>query len=252
MACLRAHLSHYSAPRTLLAVSGAFDPAQARAWAQQWAADWPQAAADAPAPPAHLEPVVGGLRVLPAPLERTQVALAWPGVGTLENRRDAAGVLSELIGGDNGFLYWALLDTGLADSADFGHLDFRDCGVFEGGFSCDPGRTAEALAAYQAALRDAQDFTPQQLGRAKRKLAVHTLARAETPQGRLFALGLEAAATGQVVTPEAQAARWQAVSADEVRALLGNILAAPLTGVVLGKLGDLAAEDLLVAGSHKV
>ena len=47
------------------------------------------------------------------------------------------GFLADLIGGENGALYWALLDTGLCDSADLGHLDYRDAGTFEGGFSCE-------------------------------------------------------------------------------------------------------------------
>ena len=51
-------------------------------------------------------------------LARVQVALALPGLSATHPLREAAVVLADLIGGENGRLYWALLDTGLADGAD--------------------------------------------------------------------------------------------------------------------------------------
>ena len=55
-------------------------------------------------------------------------------------------------------LYWALLDTGLCDSADLGHLDYADAGSFEGGFSCDPARAQPVLDTYRRVLSGAADL----------------------------------------------------------------------------------------------
>jgi len=50
--------------------------------------------------------------------------------------------------------------------------------------------------------------------RAARKLAVSTLLRAETPQGRLFTLGMEYLAHGQALTTEDLVRRYEQVTAD--------------------------------------
>ena len=212
--------ARYGAGRVTLVVSGAFDPAAVRAWAGRELATWPAGAPATPEPVPTPQP--GGVRFIADPtLTRTQVALALPGLPTGHPLREAAGLLAELIGGENGALYWALLDTGLADSADLGHLEYRDAGVFEGGFSCDPDRTGEVLARYREVL-DAADtlITDVAVRRAARKAAVSVLLRSESPQGRLFALGMEHLATGEVRTPAELAGRYAAVTPEQVREVL--------------------------------
>ncbi|MEW6422995.1 MAG: pitrilysin family protein, partial [Deinococcota bacterium] len=129
-ALVRNWRERYGADRVTLAVVGAFDPDRVLAWAQEelksWPAGIPQVATASFPPPAP-----GTVRTLRDDrLTRVQVALALPGLPTNHPLREAAVVLAELIGGENGLLYWALLDTGLADSADLAHLDYRDAGTF--------------------------------------------------------------------------------------------------------------------------
>ncbi|PTA68679.1 M16 family metallopeptidase [Deinococcus arcticus] len=231
----RHHRERYGAGRVALVMTGQFDPAQVRVWAEQNLQDWP---AGRPAPP--LVPAVPvwpeGVRVLPDPaLSRVHVASACPGLGTAHPLREAAQVLADLIGGENGALYWALVDTGLCDSADLGHLDYQDAGTFEGGLTCDPERAPEALAIYRRVLRTAADLiTPPAVRRAARKLAVGTLLRAETPQGRLFTLGLEHLGTGCTPDTAQLVARYEAVTVEAVQAVLAQCPLERLTVVVLG------------------
>src|SRR6516164_944215 len=61
--------------------------------------------------------------------------------------RHAADTLALALGDDSGSrLYWALVDPGLADSADASFHDYEGTGSFYTSFSCDPEQTAENLA----------------------------------------------------------------------------------------------------------
>ena len=213
--------ARYGAERVTLVLSGAFDPAEVRAWAKRDLAGWPPGTPPLPstAPAPHWP---GRVRWAEGPeLTRTQVALALPGLAVGHPLREAAGLLADLIGGENGALYWALLDTGLADSADLGHIEYRDAGVFEGGFSCDPDRAQEALDRFRAVLDSAESLiTDLSVRRAARKAAVSVLLRSETPQGRLFLLGMEHLATGELRTPAQLAERYAAITPEQVREVL--------------------------------
>lgn len=225
----------YGAGRVTLTVVGAFDPDAVEAWATRELASWPVGLPTpvlAPAIPRH----PGTFRFLPdETLSRVQAAFALPGLPARHPLREAAAVLADLVGGENGDLYWALLDTGLADIADLAHLDSTDAGTFEGGFSCDPERLPEVRAAYLDVLRRAgEGLTPQRVRRAARKLAVSTLLRAETPGGRLFALGMDALALGEALSTEEQVARFGRVTLEDVRAVLEECPLMGPTGVGVG------------------
>lgn len=236
--------THYRAGAVTLVVTGAFDAAAVRRWAAAELRAWPTGAPATPSvTPAPLPVPVhpGTVRVVCEPnLTRTQVAFALPGLPTTHPLREAAAVLAELVGGENGALYWALLDTGLADSADLSHMDYRDVGVFEGGFSCDPQRAGEVLRRTQLVLSSADTLiTEASVRRVARKAAVSILLRSESPQGRLFALGLEGLATGQTPSASELAERYLRVTPEDVREVLRRCPLAQPTVVVLGPLAGL-------------
>lgn len=236
----RHHRERYGAARVTLAVVGAFDPPAVLDWAHAHLSAWPAAPEPAPQPPP--QPVRGDrVRVITdTDLARVQVAVAAPGLSARHPLREAAHVLADLIGGENGALYWAMLDTGLTDSADLSHLEYRDAGTFEGGFSCDPDRAQRALDTFRAALRGAGDLiTPAAVRRAARKLAVSTLLRAETPQGRLFTLGMEHLSTGVPASTAQLVERYASVTPEEVREVLRLCPLNDLTVVALGPVATL-------------
>ncbi|PNY81499.1 M16 family metallopeptidase [Deinococcus koreensis] len=236
----RNHRERYGAGRVTLVVTGAFDPQRILAWAQEHLAGWPVSPPPPPALPA-IPAHPARLRLIPdESLSRVQVATAAPGLPITHPLREAAAVLADLIGGDSGALYWALVDTGLADSADLSHLDYHDTGLFEGGFSCDPERAQTVLDRYRQVLRDAAGLiTEASVRRAARKHAVNLLLRADTPQDRLFTLGMEYLASGRVITVPELVERFARLTPDDVRDVLALCPLDRLTVVALGPLDSL-------------
>lgn len=228
----------YGTPQITLVACGQLDAPALLKQAQRLSVRWPRqpftralrAHAPRPALTVHHDPA----------LTRQQLMLCAPGLSAADPLWEAAQVLAEIIGGDNGRLYWALLDSGLCESADFAHLEFAEVGTFEGGFTCDPERAQEALGAFVKVLRDVQrGVSPQEVRRAARKLAVSSVLRAETPQGRLFGLGMEYLARTEVLSAAQDAQRYEAVSVRDVGAVLARTPFALLSIAALGSCEEL-------------
>lgn len=218
---LRANfLGRYGSGNVTLVACGRFDwPEFVRA-AEDITRDWPTGRPTRAQPDPTLH--AGMDVVTDAGLGRAQLAFIAPGLAASDARREAAVVLSEILGGDNGRLYWSLIDPGLADEADLSHVEFADTGTFECSWSCDPERAAETLALVRTELEKLQvgGVTEQEVARARRKIAVGTVLRTETPYGRLFTLGMEQLYFGRPVTLPETLARFEAVTAEDVNALL--------------------------------
>lgn len=239
-ALARNHRERYGAGRVTLVVVGAFQAQMVIHWAEQHLSAWPTQDTrpeNQPAAPVH----PGSTRVIHDPeLSRVQVAVAAPGLPMTHPLREAAHILADLIGGENGALYWELLNTGLTDSADLTHLEYHDAGTFEGGFSCDPDRTQTALNTYRRVLTGAADLiTEAAVRRAAKKLAVSTLLRAETPQGRLFTLGMEYLYAAKPVSTDELVHRYTNVTVQDVQQVLRLCPLHKLTVVALGPIVEL-------------
>ncbi len=233
-------LSRYGTPKMTLVVCGLFDERAMLDAAEEVSAAWPRTAFVREVPP-HT-PHSGLSVTVDAGLSRAQVALAAPGLAHTDPLREAAHVLTEIIGGENGRLYWALLDTGWCDSADLSHAEYDGAGVFEGGFSCDPPRTQAALDAYRAVLTAVQDggVSEAEVRRAARKIAVGTLLRSGTPQGRLFGLGMDYLSRGELLSASASVRRYASVTPEAVQAVLDRRPFDTLRVAALGPIGPLA------------
>ena len=212
--------ARYGAQSVVLAACGDFDWGALLAAAEDLTAGWPAGtfgrALSAPtfAPALHLAPQ--------ADLARVQFALLAPGLAATDPLREAAAVLAELLGGDNGRLHWSLVDAGLADGFDLSHAEFQELGAFEAGWSCDPSRAGETLDIVRGELQALQREgpTPAELARARNKLATQAALGAETPYARLFALGEETLYLGHPRTLEESVAAFERVTLNGVRTVL--------------------------------
>jgi predicted Zn-dependent peptidase len=147
----------------------------------------------------------------------------FPGFAYGEEARFPAQVLAHLLGEEgSGRLHFALVDTGLAEAASFGHEEADRAGFFHAYVQADPAHKGEVLSALQEELaRLAREGVgEEEVEKAKTPLATGLVFAGETPMGRLFHLGLEYLYTGRYLALEEVKARVLRVTAREVNALL--------------------------------
>ncbi len=107
--------------------------------------------------------------------------------------RHAADLLGMAVGDDSGSrLYWALVDPGLADSADCSFHEYEGTGAFYTSFSCQPEQSEEDLELVLDVLKDVQDngISEEELNQARNKVLSRVVRGSERPKGRMMALGM--------------------------------------------------------------
>lgn len=122
-------------------------------------------------------------------LNRSHVALFSNGYSAQDDRRYAAAIISNLVGGGSGRLYWALTDKGLVDTASLSHDSSDQAGSFLGYLSSNPKDLDDVLNIYNDVVNNLDDISQEEWQRARRKLASSITMRAETPFNRLMSLG---------------------------------------------------------------
>jgi predicted Zn-dependent peptidase len=101
------------------------------------------------------------------------VFMISPGPPVESPLRYAADILATVVGDDSGSrLYWALVDPGLADSADTSFHDYQGTGSFYTSFSCDPSKVEKNLEIAAKILREVRQngITDDELRQAKSKI----------------------------------------------------------------------------------
>src|SRR5205085_6161802 len=115
------------------------------------------------------------------------VILMSPGPAAVSPLRYAAGTLGMIIGDDSGSrLYWALVDPGLAESADMSFHDYEGTGAFYTSFSCEPENASQNLAIIHRVLKAVQQdgVSEEELQQAKSKILSRIVRGSERPMGR--------------------------------------------------------------------
>jgi predicted Zn-dependent peptidase len=177
-----------------------------------------------------------------ASVSRHYLAMLCPGPSAQDELRYPAKVLSDVLGDSDGSrLYWALVDPGQADEADFSFWPHDQTGAFMAYASCDPDR-AEAVEAKLIAVLDAVpgegfDIQADEVERAVNKLATRATLQGERPAGRMQALGGQWLYHGRYVPLDEELGRLMAVTVDDIRALAGKYTLSPRTIVTLGPEG---------------
>src|SRR5262249_48712147 len=121
------------------------------------------------------------------------VMLIAPGPPAKSPSRYAADMLALILGDDTGSrLHWALVDPGLAESADCSFHEYDGAGAFYTSFGCDPERAQENLAIVQRLLAQArhEGVSDEELRQAKNKVLSRVVRASERPMGRMQAIGM--------------------------------------------------------------
>jgi len=169
-------------------------------------------------------------------LNRFYMAMMCPAPTCQDPRRYTAKVLADVLGDSEGSrLYWALVDPGLADEADFSFYPQDKVGSFIAFASCDPDRAEQIESILLGTLDDyAQSIDPDEIERAKNKLATQATLQDESPGGRMRSLGMGWTYLGEYVPLAEELRRLMAVTAEDVRTLLAESPFASKTLVRLG------------------
>lgn len=198
------------------------------------AGDWKRSAGDRQA---DSPPLTSTQQDLVDPkLSRHYLAVMCRGPSAQDERRYAAGVLADVLGDAEGSrLYWALVDPGLADEADFSHLPHDHAGSYLAFASCDPGRWAQVeMVLLQTLDAFVNDIDAAEIERAKNKIATSVTLAGENPGGRMRGLGSQWAYLGEYLPLQIELDRIMAVDVEDVRRLVKDMPFTPRTVVRLG------------------
>ncbi len=152
-----------------------------------------------------------------------------------DTRRHAAAVLAWIAGhGDGSALHWALVNPGIAEEARLEYEGHDRSGVFATWSVCEPNQLQDVESTMREVIRTAaESVTDDDLNRARAMIATAVTVHGELPAGRMQRLGRRAATCGDVLPLDEELARIEAVSRDD---LLAVIEAFPPEPVVLGQL----------------
>jgi predicted Zn-dependent peptidase len=167
---------------------------------------------------------------------RHYIGLLCPGPSAQDETRYAAKVLADVLGDSEGSrIYWALVEPGLADEADFSFMPQDRLGCYLGYASCDPDRAQQVEELLVKTIDSAVDsLTDAEVERAKNKLATSATLQGESPRGRMTSIGSTWSYLGEYLPLDEELARVMAVTPDDIRKLVAESPFTPKTILRLG------------------
>lgn len=150
------------------------------------------------------------------------LALLAPGWSAQDERRYEASVLASILGDDsNSRLHWALVDSGLVESAGASHDEADGTGTYSVYLQTDPRYAVQARDLLLSQLQNLhRGVSHDEVQRAKARMATGLVFAAETPMSRLFNLGMSYLYQQRYQSLAEVAQRVQAITAQGVNALL--------------------------------
>ncbi len=174
------------------------------------------------------------------------VFLISPGPPADSPLRYAADLLGMAIGDDSGSrLYWALIDPGLADSADCSFHEYEGAGAFYTSFSCQPEQSEETLELVAEVLRDVQanSISEEELNQARSKVLSRVVRGSERPKGRLMAVGMNWIYQHGYRTVDDELRAFESVTLSAIREVLERYPLDRATTLALGPLAQLTSPQ---------
>jgi predicted Zn-dependent peptidase len=172
------------------------------------------------------------------------VFMISPGPAAASPLRHAADTLAMGLGDDSGSrLYWALVDPGLAESADVGYHDYEGAGSFFTSFSSEPEQTQKNLAIIRGIFRQAQKdgISAAELAQAKSKILSRVVRASERPMGRMQAIGMSWTYLGKYRSVDDELKAFEAVDLKKIAQVLERYPFDDLSILALGPLKKLRA-----------
>ncbi len=232
---MQSYFDHrYSADNTVVACAGAIDFDAFVARINDHCGQWPRTdvARAYEAPPTPADDMVD---VKSSQVNRHYQLMITPAPALQDDRRFAAGMLAQILGDAEGSrLYWALVETGLAEEAQ-AQFDGRDgVGDYLLYFSCDPdqaGAVERVVHEELAKLVDSLD--EDDLERQRSKVATAATLASERPAGRMQRLGRQWTYFGEYRPLEWELEQINAVTLADLRAVYDAFPFSPMVTATL-------------------
>jgi predicted Zn-dependent peptidase len=161
--------------------------------------------------------------------------------------RHAADLLSMIVGDDSGSrLYWALVDPGLAESADCSFHEYEGTGSFYTSFSGEPEEAESNLEIVLEVLRDTHrdGVTEEELQQARNKILSRVVRASERPKGRMIAVGMHWIYQHEYRTMDDELKAYEAVTTKTIREVLDRYPIDRVSTLALGPLTSLKQPNM--------
>jgi predicted Zn-dependent peptidase len=159
-----------------------------------------------------------------------------------DNDRYAAKLLATIVGDETGSrMYWELTDSGLAESASLGHYEYLGVGMYYTWLACEPELAEENLARLKEIYEqvEAEGITAEELQQAKNKVKARVVLSSERPRSRLFNVGGNWLQRREYRAVADDLAALEAVTFDDIRAVLKKYPLSRTSTVTVGPLESL-------------
>ncbi|MGN6368102.1 MAG: M16 family metallopeptidase [Phycisphaerae bacterium] len=181
--------SRYGPGNMVLAAAGNIDFEEFVKLAEKYCGHWPRVNVQRAYPTPLLKPKRH--HISDPKLKRHYIAGLCPGPSAQDESRYPAMVLSDVMGDHEGSrLFWALVEPGLADEADFSFYPHDKTGSFLIYASCDPERATQVEGILLNELNKLlkEGLTPDEVQRSKNKIESGTVLQGESTLARMRGL----------------------------------------------------------------
>ncbi|MEW4487729.1 pitrilysin family protein [Thalassoglobus sp. JC818] len=229
------HEQRYGAANLILAATGNLDWTQFTSLVDQYCRDWQSGTPGRTVVEAKPETQV---QWIPKPgMNQEHVMQMSPAPPADSNMRFAAEIISTIVGDESsGRLYWDLVETGLAETAELSYNDYDGSGAWAIYLCCEPDQTRSNLDRILQTITDINEHgpTPDELEQARNKVASRIVLSSERPMGRLVSLGGNWLYRGVYRSVTDDLKDIQELTLEDVRELLNRYPIGQVTTVGLG------------------
>ncbi len=227
--------ARYGPGNMVLAVSGKIDFDAFVGMARQYCGHWNHVDVQREYPMPAL--VAKRRHIRDAKLKRHYIAGLCPGPSAQDDARYAAMVLSDVLGDHEGSrLFWALVEPGLADEADFSFFPHDRAGSFLVYASCDPDRGAQVEGILLGELNKVlkEGLAEDEVQRSKNKIESALVLQGESTLGRMRGLASRWTYNREYRSLEEDLAILEAIKREDLVAVAHQCGFGPMTITTLG------------------
>ncbi len=201
----------------------------------------------------HRVPSRPSYKLIHQPLAKQQYVLLVSDAPAADSPdRFAARLLATIVGDDTGSrLFWELVDTGKAESAEVGVHEYQGTGLMLTYLCCRPEEAARNIhiirQVWQSVLE--HGVTPEELERAKSKIGSQIVLASERAASRLFAVGSSWLTRGEYKSVREMVDCYRSVTCEQIHQVIQQFPPQPCTLCTVGPARELDVSPVLMTAT---